>query len=66
MDKDTLFSSFGKWISPIITKSFKDSIAENGQDKYVKKLMAQSTVVETVWAEAHETTTQQEVGWKKT
>ncbi len=38
MDKDTLFSSFGKWISPIITKSFKDSIAESGQDKYVKKL----------------------------
>ncbi|OZQ91452.1 IS4 family transposase [Paenibacillus sp. VTT E-133291] len=38
MDKDTLFSSFGKWISPIITKTFTDSVEESGQDKYVKKL----------------------------
>ncbi|UJF31238.1 IS4 family transposase [Paenibacillus hexagrammi] len=38
MDKNTLFSSFGKWISPICTKSFTDRIAMTGQDKYVKKL----------------------------
>ncbi|WP_159881028.1 IS4 family transposase [Paenibacillus puerhi] len=38
MDKNTLFSSFGKWISPICTKSFTDRIAATGQDKYVKKL----------------------------
>ncbi|OXM13894.1 IS4 family transposase [Paenibacillus herberti] len=38
MDKDTLFSSFGKWIAPIFTKTFTDRIAETRQDAYVKKL----------------------------
>jgi hypothetical protein len=38
MDKDTLFSSFGKWLAPIRSKTFKDRIAATGQDKYVKKL----------------------------
>ena len=38
MDKDTLFSSFGKWLEPICTKTFKDRIAVTQQDKYVKKL----------------------------
>jgi Transposase DDE domain/Domain of unknown function (DUF4372) len=38
MDKNTLFSSFGKWLSPICTKTFTDHIAQSGQDKYVKKL----------------------------
>ena len=38
MDKDTLFSSFGKWLSPICSKTFKNQIVESGQDKYVKKL----------------------------
>ncbi|MBP1154408.1 MULTISPECIES: DUF4372 domain-containing protein [unclassified Paenibacillus] len=38
MDKDTLFSSFGKWISPICAKTFNERVAQEGQDKYVKKL----------------------------
>ncbi|PZD96584.1 IS4 family transposase [Paenibacillus sambharensis] len=38
MDKDTLFSSFGKWLSPICSKMFHTQIAKSGQDKYVKKL----------------------------
>jgi IS4 transposase len=38
MDKDTLFSSFGKWLSPICSKTFGNQIANSGQDKYVKKL----------------------------
>ncbi|MDQ8735204.1 DUF4372 domain-containing protein [Paenibacillus sp. LHD-38] len=38
MDKDTLFSSFGKWLAPICTKTFKDRVTQTGQDKYVKKL----------------------------
>jgi hypothetical protein len=38
MDKDTLFSSFGKWLAPICTKTFTDRITETQQDKYVKKL----------------------------
>jgi hypothetical protein len=38
MDKDTLFSSFGKWISPICAKTFTERVAQGEQDKYVKKL----------------------------
>ncbi|WP_281272436.1 IS4 family transposase [Paenibacillus sambharensis] len=38
MEKDTLFSTFGKWLSPICSKMFKNQIAKSGQDKYVKKL----------------------------
>ncbi|QKS45216.1 IS4 family transposase [Paenibacillus cellulosilyticus] len=38
MDKNTLFSSFGKWIAPICTRTFTDWITETQQDKYVKKL----------------------------
>ncbi|MCZ8512645.1 IS4 family transposase [Paenibacillus filicis] len=37
MDKDTLFSSFGKWLAPICTKSFTEKVKETNQDKYVKK-----------------------------
>ncbi|MEI7028450.1 IS4 family transposase, partial [Paenibacillus sp. y28] len=38
MDKDTLFSSFSKWISPICAKSFTERVQAAEQDKYVKKL----------------------------
>ena len=38
MDKNTLFSSFGKYISPIHLVKFQQRIDETGQDKYVKKL----------------------------
>lgn len=38
MDKNTLFSSFGKWIAPIYGEKFCRQIQESGQDKYVKKL----------------------------
>jgi hypothetical protein len=38
MDNSTLFSSFGKWISPICAKTFTERVALAGQDKYVKKL----------------------------
>jgi hypothetical protein len=37
MDKNTLFSSFGKWISPICVKTFTERVALGEQDKYVKK-----------------------------
>ncbi|NHN30830.1 DUF4372 domain-containing protein [Paenibacillus agricola] len=37
MDNHTLFSSFGKWISPICAKTFKERIAQGEQDNYVKK-----------------------------
>ncbi|MED4570968.1 IS4 family transposase [Brevibacillus agri] len=38
MDKNTLFSSFGKWIAPINIVNFQQRIDETDQDKYVKKL----------------------------
>lgn len=38
MDKDTLFSSFGKWVAPICSKKFKEQVELTQQDKYVKKL----------------------------
>ncbi|MHA7967598.1 DUF4372 domain-containing protein [Paenibacillus sp. CAU 1782] len=38
MDNHTLFSSFGKWLAPICTKTFTTAVAECQQDKYTKKL----------------------------
>ncbi|WP_276917962.1 DUF4372 domain-containing protein [Aneurinibacillus aneurinilyticus] len=38
MDKNTLFSSFGKWIAPIYGEKFRRQIQKSGQDKYTKKL----------------------------
>ncbi|WP_408638416.1 DUF4372 domain-containing protein [Paenibacillus baimaensis] len=38
MDNHSLFSSFGKWISPICAKTFTERVAQAEQDKYVKKL----------------------------
>ncbi|WP_047150845.1 IS4 family transposase [Aneurinibacillus tyrosinisolvens] len=38
MDKNTLVSSFGKWVAPINTKKLEDHVEKTGQDKYVKKL----------------------------
>ena len=38
MDKNTLFSSFGKWLAPICSKTFTDCVKEQNQDKYTKKL----------------------------
>lgn len=38
MDKDTLFSSFGKWVAPLNANLISDWTKETGEDKYVKKL----------------------------
>lgn len=38
MDKHKLFSSFGKWLAPICTRTFTDRVSEAQQDKYTKKL----------------------------
>ncbi|MGG1659199.1 DUF4372 domain-containing protein [Brevibacillus sp. NRS-1366] len=38
MDKNTLFSSFGKWVAPINIVKLQQRIDETNQDKYVKKL----------------------------
>lgn len=38
MDKNTLLSSFGKWIAPLNPKKILDWTDRTGADKYVKKL----------------------------
>ncbi|MED1725141.1 DUF4372 domain-containing protein, partial [Brevibacillus parabrevis] len=38
MDKNTLFSSFGKWVAPINIVKLQLRVDETDQDKYVKKL----------------------------
>ena len=38
MDKNTLFSSFGKWVTPINVLNIQQKVDELQQDKYVKKL----------------------------
>lgn len=37
MDKDTLLSSFGKWVAPLNVKKISDWTQKTGEDKYVKK-----------------------------
>ncbi len=38
MDKDTLFSSFGKWVEPINSKIIQNWQCTSRLDSYVKKL----------------------------
>jgi hypothetical protein len=38
MDKDTLFSSFRKWVAPLNTTLISNWTLETGEDRYVKKL----------------------------
>lgn len=42
MDKDTLFSSFGKWISPINTDFFDEQVKIKKLDYYTKKLTTEA------------------------
>jgi FOG: Transposase and inactivated derivatives len=54
MDKNTLFSSFGKWIAPICAKTFTDRVREAEQDKYVKKLNTLSYLKLFLHAQLHQ------------
>lgn len=54
MDKNTLFSSFGKWISPICADSFTNQVNELNQDKYVKKLTTLSYLKLFLHAQIHQ------------
>ncbi|WP_235857432.1 DUF4372 domain-containing protein [Paenibacillus albiflavus] len=54
MDKNTLFSSFGKWISPICIKKFTKRVYETEQDKYVKKLTTLSYLKLFLHAQLHQ------------
>lgn len=42
MDKNTLKTSFGKWVSPINFKKFDEIVNSHNQDRYIKKLTTQS------------------------
>ena len=44
MDKNTLKSSFGKWISPINTKILFEQVEESKQDYYTKKLTTEAYI----------------------
>lgn len=44
MDKNTLKSSFGKWVSPINTKKLYEQVEENKQVYYTKKLTTEAYI----------------------
>lgn len=44
MDKNTLKSSFGKWVSPINTKKLSEYVEERKQDYYTKKLTTEAYI----------------------
>lgn len=54
MDKDTLFSSFGKWVSTINFQQFKEHVEVLGHDKYTKKLTAKAYLLLFLHAQLHE------------
>jgi IS4 transposase len=54
MDKNTLFSSFGKWVEPINTLDFQDQVVALEQDKYVKKLTTKAYLLLMLHAQLHE------------
>lgn len=54
MDKNTLISSFGKWVKPINMLNFQDRVKELQQDKYVKKLTTKAYLLLLLHAQLHE------------
>src|SRR5690625_7785048 len=44
MDKNTLKTSFGKWITPINTKKLLEQVENSKQDYYTKKLTTESYI----------------------
>src|SRR5699024_1498307 len=44
MDKNTLKSSFGKWVAPINTKNLLEQVEESKQDYYTKKLTTEAYI----------------------
>jgi hypothetical protein len=45
MDKNTLISSFGKWVAPINSVNIQQKVEELNQDKYVKKLTTKAYIL---------------------
>ena len=44
MDKDTLFSAFGKWVEPLNCVKLQDRIDQANCDRYVKKLTTKAYI----------------------
>jgi IS4 transposase len=54
MDKDTLFSSFGKWVSPINIQKLSEQVENLKQDYYTKKLTTEAYIKFLLFAQLHE------------
>ncbi len=55
MDKNTLISSFGKWVSPINLKKIFEHVEKDKLDYYTKKLTTESFIKRLLYAQLHET-----------
>ncbi|KXG44542.1 hypothetical protein U473_11320 [Tepidibacillus decaturensis] len=55
MDKNTLISSFGKWVSPINFKKIFEHVENGKQDYYIKKLTTEAFIKLLLFAQLHET-----------
>jgi IS4 transposase len=53
MDKNTLFSAFGKWISPINIQKLYEQVEELKQDYYTKKLTTEAYIKLLLFAQLH-------------
>lgn len=54
MDKNTLLSSFGKWVSKIDFQKLEDLVETTKQDKYTKKLTTKAYLMLLLHAGLHE------------
>lgn len=54
MDKNTLLSSFGKWVSPINGQKLSKLVKEHNQDYYTKKLTTEAYLKLMLFAQLHE------------
>lgn len=54
MDKNTLISAFGKWVSPINIKKLSEQVEELKQDYYTKKLTTEAYIKLLLFAQVHE------------
>ncbi|MFC4620597.1 IS4 family transposase [Camelliibacillus cellulosilyticus] len=61
MDKNTLNSSFGKWVSPINIQQLTEQVREQKQDYYTKKLKTEAFIKLLLFAQLHETESLQEM-----
>ncbi len=55
MDKNTLKSSFSKWLTPINSKKLQKQVTNLSQDKYTKKLTTEAYIKLMLYAQIHET-----------